>query len=1019
MRRSDPVSLVLGVLLLLPGAVLAHTHGVLEAVQVATPPVVDGRLSDWTGFAGHLGSDRPDWFMGPSRVSGAPAKDGREVEAWFSACWTKDRLYLAVLVFDDRLVRSLSPDAEAAHRKADCVDWHLDLNHDASHFVESRAPTFRADDLVMRMIPFEKQSGIKGGFFLVAQGGASVGYKAFQKYTSFASRAVTVGGRGGYAMEASLDLDRMGFPGLTRPGALMGFDLSVHDADSSAGWERTLTWSSWGGRSSRDSTCFGDLLLTDEDGSFPVSSGDVGAEEAGYYLHPGKPRPVRLLDAASGKPGSLEGLVEWSGRRVPSGSNLSAFFDPSPFRPLNRPAIRYCQVGYQSDSRKWAFLETPVDQEPEEEVFTLIADGKPVLSKRLVRWGTLWNRDYHVLDFSTYTGAGRACVIQVGKTRTGEFPIRRSVYDPLAGLALGGFFRAQRCGKAAPPYHSACHLKDALPAPPDAIVDRQPVLQFPPAYGMEERIDVTGGFHDDGRTGKNMSRFPVALDFMLLAADEFNPKVDADHDLTPDLLAWLREAFRWGLKMQDKDGGMFERVVDAKERRWLDTDKWADVTARWVATAALGAHVLERVDPALSGRLEQSALRGWAYMARNQNQPARPCMTGCYPEHPASSFWAGVELHRLTLEPSYLEASLKRLPSVIEGELEPMSWRGSQILALLRLYPLLPENQAKARIRRALANHLKRLREQSARNPFGVRYVASFEEGNNATLLATAVEIFYLQRVFPKLDAYSLIEPYRQWVYGANPSGYSFVVGRGDRTPQFQSTQTEKPLPGSVVPGIVDDGQGFPLYLDFPTFRQANEAALDAAAANLFLSFVRAPFRGTFKAQIESEADLEALKATEKPLRPVPGAVLDLNSLSAGSFWRNGSGDWSVRNTMTDTDEGRAFRCEFKTGEWVVTGISLEGDWSPYKGLSLMARGNGARLKLVLDDPDGEDWSTEISLPAAWTPVRLPFADLRKPSWKEKIGNGRRDFEGPKTMKIQVLGPARGWFELLELNLYK
>ncbi len=1010
---------MLMLLLLLPSASYAHTHGVLQAVRVQTAPVVDGRLSDWKGYAAHLDAGKPDWFMGDSRVTGAPAKQGEEAEAWFSACWQEDRLYLAALVFDDRIVRNLSSDPDNAHKKADCVDWFIDLNHDASHFVESRAPAFRADDFVLRMIPFEKVSGIKGGFFVVAQGGGLVGSQAFRKYTRFASRAVTVAGRGAYALEASIELDKIGFPGLTRPGALMGLDLSIHDSDSSAGWERTLSWSSWGGRSSRDSSSFGDLLLTDEDGSFPVSSGDVSSEDPGYYLLPGKPASVRLLDAASNGVAPTDGLVVWSPRRIPRGNNLSGFFDPNPFRPLSRPVIRYCQVGYLPESRKWALLETPVGQDPGTETFNLLQDRKAVFSRRLVKWGTRWNRDYYLMDFSAYNGIGRGFVLQAGNARSETFSIRKGVYDSTATLVLGGFFRAQRCGKSMPPYHRACHQKDAYPAPADALADRQPILQFPPAYGMEERIDVSGGFHDDGGTGKNMSRFPVALDFMLLVAEEFNPKTDTDHNLVPDHLEWLREALKWGLKMQDKDGGVFERVVESRGKRYLDTDKWADVTARWVATAALGAHVLERRDPALAGKLEQSALRGWAYVSRNQNQPARPCITGCYPEHPASSFWAAVELHRLTLEPSYLNAALKRLPSVLEGELEPMSWRGNQILALLRLYPLLPENQAKARIRRALTQHLKTLRELSAKNPFGVRYVAGFEEGNNATLLATAVEIFYLQRVFPKLDAYSLIEPYRQWVYGMNPSGYCFVVGRGDRYPRNQTTDTGKPLPGSVVPGIVDDGQGFPRYIDYSEFRQANEAALDAAAANLFLTFVKAPFRGAFRQQVESETDLENLKATEKPPRPAPGAVLDLNALSSGSFWKNGAGDWSVKNLMVDTDEGRAFRCEFKTGEWVVTGISLEGDWSSAKGLALMARGNGARIKLVVDDPDGEDWGAEVTLPAGWNPIRIPFSALKKPSWKEKIGNGQRDFNGPKTMKIQVLGPAKGWFEILELNLYR
>ncbi len=113
----------------------------------------------------------------------------------------------------------------------------------------------------------------------------------------------------------------------------------------------------------------------------------------------------------------------------------------------------------------------------------------------------------------------------------------------------------QRCGEVITDSdfgHSACHTGMAS------------------VYGTNEKIDVSGGWHDAGDYGRYI--VPAAKTIGdLLYAYEANPKLYSDNigipqsgNGIPDILDEARYELEWMMKMQRADGGVYHKVTCEK-----------------------------------------------------------------------------------------------------------------------------------------------------------------------------------------------------------------------------------------------------------------------------------------------------------------------------------------------------------------------------------------------------------------------------------------------------------------------
>jgi hypothetical protein len=155
--------------------------------------------------------------------------------------------------------------------------------------------------------------------------------------------------------------------------------------------------------------------------------------------------------------------------------------------------------------------------------------------------------------------------------------------------------------------------------------------------------DLLGGWFDAGDLNKYVPYLEATL-FDLLWAYELNPGVFADDtnipesgNGVPDLLDEVKWELDWLLKMQDADGGVFNRVAgrsfdngtdppgsDKQPRFYTAKTTWATATA--AASFAHAARVFERFDrdfPGYSERLLAAARRCWEYLeAHPEMDPA-------------------------------------------------------------------------------------------------------------------------------------------------------------------------------------------------------------------------------------------------------------------------------------------------------------------------------------------------------------------------------------------------------------
>lgn len=146
--------------------------------------------------------------------------------------------------------------------------------------------------------------------------------------------------------------------------------------------------------------------------------------------------------------------------------------------------------------------------------------------------------------------------------------------------------------------------------------------------------------------------------------------------------------------------------------------------------------------------------------------------------------------------------------------------------------------------------------------------------------------------------------------------------------------------------------------------------------------------------------------------------MADFNSISADSIWTGGGNGGSLDKSIVETAPGggKAFRGDFKVGEWCTSVVTAGGDLSTSSGLVFQLRGNNCRLRVAIDDANAEDWGTEVTASADWKPVTLYFTDLVQPPWTVAKDKLPLDLKGTQKFKVQPLSPTEGWFEVANVR---
>jgi hypothetical protein len=358
------------------------------------------------------------------------------------------------------------------------------------------------------------------------------------------------------------------------------------------------------------------------------------------------------------------------------------------------PQITIDQFGWRPAARKVAILAQPVKGQnagvayrPGRSFEVIdVADGRVVFRGHLTPWNggavsELAGDRVWFADFSPLQAPG-AYRLRDPENRVVSSPFRIAddVYAPVLRDAVRVFY-FQRSGTAIDERHGGPWNHGAAHVGPGQ--DREaPFTRGGTSLG--DPRDVSGGWFDAGDLNKYVPYLETTL-FDLLWAYELNPAAFGDDtnipesgNGVPDLLDEVKWELDWLLRMQDSDGGVFNRVAgrsfdngpgdpsgDTQPRFRTAKTTWA--TAIAAASWGRAARVYRGFDSTLPGyadRLLDAARRAWAYLEAHPSidppdgtdgdatlaaSPAGSTPNG----DRAARVYAAAELFRTTGEPAF------------------------------------------------------------------------------------------------------------------------------------------------------------------------------------------------------------------------------------------------------------------------------------------------------------------------------------------------------------------------------
>lgn len=265
---------------------------------------------------------------------------------------------------------------------------------------------------------------------------------------------------------------------------------------------------------------------------------------------------------------------------------------------LETTQVRINQLGYRVNQPKTCVF--PFDAG---DVFDLVDAN----TNQVVYTSSIMNRKYDEFtdeytyygDFTAFNKAGTYYIrSQIGSISL-PFNINENPYENVL-LAAQKFFYFQRSGMelekeyAGELSHFADHMTPAI------------------LYGTENSIDVSGGWFDAGDYGRYIKTGAKSVNDLLLAYIS-NPKsFDGDNNIPesnndkPDILDEVKYELDWMLKMQDTDGGVYNKVLTKNPAETVapqdDTqtmfvlDKETTATASFAGTMALASFAYQQYD---------------------------------------------------------------------------------------------------------------------------------------------------------------------------------------------------------------------------------------------------------------------------------------------------------------------------------------------------------------------------------------------------------------------------------------
>ncbi|MBI4482145.1 MAG: glycoside hydrolase family 9 protein [Acidobacteria bacterium] len=425
--------------------------------------------------------------------------------------------------------------------------------------------------------------------------------------------------------------------------------------------------------------------------------------------------------------------------------------------------IRASQIGYLPGDRKIAILSADAPLSGKFSVGDFAADIGPDQGP----WGP-FQHNYR-LDFTAQMKPGRY-VVRFGEI--GSLPLRigEDVYEDVPRRLLD-FVRLQRCGNN-PVTGKQCHQKDAIDSE------------------TGERVGLVGGWHD--------------------AADRIKHMITTSYSVAALLLAGAEEEGRYGAsflkKIHPEADTLYVQIGDDRDHGlpftlWHEDSVdygWGPGGARpaWRATGKPQGPRYRNASTglaSLAGRCAAAlAIAGDLDRARSLYTLAKK-NPGCAQSVPVKAFyyygertyhddleWAAVELYRATKDRQYLEEAIRYAHLAHDESWMGKAWHGHYEyfpyvnLAHWRLYEFV-DNDTKVKIATYYRKGLEEVRRRAEQNAYRLGTPLVWCSTNDVIAFATQAVLY--EKMTSDRRYRGLAAEARDWIFGRNPWGVSFVCG--------------------------------------------------------------------------------------------------------------------------------------------------------------------------------------------------------------------------------------------------
>lgn len=480
--------------------------------------------------------------------------------------------------------------------------------------------------------------------------------------------------------------------------------------------------------------------------------------------------------------------------------------DYSATRPYEAPIITN-QVGYKCDSKKTAVFR---NADNESKFSVVNAD-----TNQVVYTGDLSNSINNTSagetnktgDFSSVTQPGKYYITCGNLDNSYTFEISDSVYSNLLDDSVRMLY-LQRCGEAVTDSdfgHPACHTGMAT------------------IYGTNDKIDVSGGWHDAGDYGRYV--VPAAKTIAdLLYAYEANPNLYGDNigipesgNGTPDILDEARYELEWMMKMQRADGAVYHKVTCENFPGYVSPEKETaplivtpistTATADFCASMALAYEFYKDIDADFANNCLERAERAWSFLEANPDlifKNPEDITTGDYGDlsDRDERYWAAAQLYRATGNSKY-ETALSEM-YVLKG-LDWSTVGDYGNLAILTAKNISKDSAIYTNARDAIISQADSFVKVSSNSPYGVA-LTKFNWGSNMTVANAGIILGAAYKATGDSSYLDAANAQLNYLLGTNPVGECFFTGYGTVSPENPhhrpSMAAGKAMKGMLVGGV-------------------------------------------------------------------------------------------------------------------------------------------------------------------------------------------------------------------------